>query len=129
MRLYRLFPILFVLTWVVTAVYLLVKRRDADIRHLPNIAEFRSPFLAGQPDAPTLLTDLGFVYSPRLYPQSYHDEMPDLPVFIVAASTAQYDDVLQLVGTQRQFFPDKKLVIYNMDLTREELNKVTYDRN
>ena len=90
-----------------------------------KITDFKPPYVGGKYGGVTLLEDLGFVINPRLYPQSYHADTDDLPVFISAAVSKELEQFMDFVYSQRLYFPDKKLVIYNLDLTQVQIKRVS----
>jgi len=124
MRMKKYYLVVFIIAWIGIAIILLFLQRSNRNVNIPHIANFQSPLLKQAHGSPTLLSDLGFVFNPRLFPQSYHDELSDLPVFVGAVSSDILTDFLHMVSTLRIFYPDKKLVVYNMNLDREEQSQL-----
>ena len=76
-----------------------------------------------------LLEDLGFVAQPRLYPQSYHDDRWGLPVFVTAVAASDLPIFPGFLYSMAKYFPDKKLVVYNLDLNNDQKNTVSLSLN
>jgi len=70
-----------------------------------------------------LMTELGFVFDPILYPHAHHD-IDDLPVFVATVSSDELHSFHRFLGSFRLYFRQKKLVIYDLGLTAEELRLV-----
>ncbi len=85
--------------------------------HLPRGAAFYS----GQ----SLMEELGFGLKPRLFPQSYHDD-ENIPVILSAADSQSFPDLQSFVRSLRVYFPEKRLVIYNLGMTVKEKKVVRF---
>ncbi len=124
LRLRRCLQCMLVVGWLCTVIYILLGLLlDQEFKSHKHISDFRPPYVNGYGGL-TLLDELGFVRKPRLYPQSYHADPEDLPVFISTGTSQQFDELLDFVYSQRLYFPDKKLVIYNLDLSRSQIQTV-----
>ena len=73
-----------------------------------------------------LFRDLGFIPQPRLYPQDYHGDRANLPVFVSAVSAQDLPLVPDFVYSVLKYYPDKRLVIYSLDLTEQQRQKVIF---
>ncbi len=73
----------------------------------------------------SLLQELGFVLRPRLFPQAYHDD-ENIPVVITAAGSTQFSDLMLFLESLRKFFPEKRLVVYNLGLTDSQREQVFF---
>jgi len=70
-----------------------------------------------------LMTELGFVFDPVLYPHAHHD-VEDLPVFVATINSDELHSFHRFLGSFRLYFRQKKLVVYDLGLTAEELRLV-----
>jgi len=66
---------------------------------------------------------LGFNSDPILYPHAHHLNQ-DLPVFVIAIRSENIHSFHRFLGSFRLHFPEKKLLVYNLDLEPEELNLI-----
>jgi len=71
-----------------------------------------------------LMSELGFVFDPVLYPHAHHD-IADLPVFVATVDSSELHSFHRFLGSFRLHFRQKKLVVYDFGLTTEELRLVT----
>jgi len=69
------------------------------------------------------MTELGFVFDPILYPQAHHN-IEDLPVFVATVDSNELHSFHRFLGSFRLYFRQKKLVVYDLGLTAEELRLV-----
>jgi len=70
-----------------------------------------------------LMSELGFVFDPVLYPHAHHD-VEDLPVFVATVASDELHSFHRFLGSFRLYFRQKKLVVYDFGLTAEELRLV-----
>jgi len=70
-----------------------------------------------------LMSELGFVFDPVLYPHAHHD-IEDLPVFVATINSDELQSFHRFLGSFRLYFRQKKLVVYDFGLTAEELRLV-----
>ncbi len=126
MRKVRLKAFALCVTFAVAAYYSLGLLLDTNLHVKSKADTFQPPLLRhkeGWYGGQTLLDELGFVDKPRLFPQAYHDD-ENIPVVITAASSAQFTDVMLFVKSLRLYFPEKRLVIYNLGLSSVEKETV-----
>jgi len=70
-----------------------------------------------------MMSELGFVSNPVLYPNSHH-QVEDLPVFIAAIRSADLHSFHRFLGSFRLHFRKRKLVVYDLGLSSKELKLV-----
>jgi len=73
-----------------------------------------------------LMSELGFVFDPILYPHAHHD-VDDLPVFVATINSDELHSFHRFLGSFRLYFRQKKLVVYDLGLTAEELRLVSHN--
>ena len=91
-----------------------------------NVESFEAPVVRyqnGWYGGQKLIEELGFVQNPRLFPQAYHDD-ENLPVVITAADTDTYPDLMLFLKSFRLYFPEKRLVVYNLGFGSAERDSV-----
>ena len=69
-----------------------------------------------------LMKDIGFSDNPNLYPQAYHDD--NIPVFVMTLEFWQYKEFIPFLRSMKMYYSDKKFVIFNINLTPEQLEVV-----
>jgi hypothetical protein len=74
-------------------------------------------------DRDRLMSEIGFVPNPLLYPHSHH-QTEDLPVFIAAVRSEDLHSFHRFLGSFRLHFRQRKLVVYDLGLTPKELKLV-----
>ena len=70
------------------------------------------------------MSELGFVFDPVLYPHAHHD-VSDLPVFVATIDSNELHSFHRFLGSFRLYFRQRKLVVYDLGLTPEELRLVS----
>lgn len=107
--------------WLVGLLYclvgILVNQNQLDIPRL------RLEGIYEIPDNGMLLPLLGFVPDPVLYPRSHHTGQ-DLPVFVMTLSSNNLHSFHRFLGNFRIYFSQKKLVVYDLGLTKDEMELV-----
>ena len=110
-----------------TIVYLLLGLlSDGQLHMKSNVESFEAPVVRyenGWYGGQTLIEELGFVQNPRLFPQAYHDD-ENLPVVITAADSDAYPDLMLFLKSFRLYFPEKRLVVYNLGFSSAERDSV-----
>ena len=110
----------------VTVYFILGLLSDTQLHTKSNAESFEAPvvrYQKGWYGGQTLLEELGFVQSPRLFPQAYHDD-ENLPVVITAANSDTYPDLMVFLKSFRLYFPEKRLVVYNLGFSSAERDSV-----
>ena len=108
--------------------YILGMLSDTQLHTKTDVDSFQPPASAYQGvwyGGQTLLEELGFVQNPRLFPQAYHDD-ENIPVVITAADSESYPELILFLKSFRLYFPEKRLVVYNMGLTGAERDSVIH---
>ncbi len=72
-----------------------------------------------------LLSQLGFDRRARLYPQPHHGSGDQLPVIVLTINKGQTQDFFEFLGSLRIFYPEKKLVVYDLGVGKRDLELVS----
>ena len=114
--------------FAVAVYYILGMLSDTQLHVKTDAETFQAPVSAYQKawyGGRTLLEELGFVQNPRLFPQAYHDD-ENIPVVIAAVDSESYPELMLFLKSFRLYFPEKRLVVYNLGLTGAERDSVRY---
>lgn len=121
----------FVLSWTSSVTYyllgLLVDYSGQSPRDMSDFE--RQSYISigpGKESVGQLLFYMGFSHEPKLYPQSYHESEDNLPIFVSTVSSESLHNFQAFLHSFRSFYQDKKLVIYDLDLSTEEHAQVSY---
>jgi len=104
------------LGWLIALLYSLIGA-------LMNRDWLTTPHLSLAKGYDGLMSELGFVFDPVLYPHAHHD-IEDLPVFVATIDSDELHSFHRFLGSFRLYFRQNKLVIYDFGLTPEELRLV-----
>ena len=72
----------------------------------------------------TYLELLGFVSSPKLYPDATFKGL-SLPVIATGVTADNYENAMALVGSVQRFLPNRTVIIYDLGLGSYEMLKVS----
>lgn len=103
------------LLYCLTAVLISRSHLDLPRLHLEGLYDAK--------EKAALMHILGFVPDPVLYPHSHHTGQ-DLPVFVMTIRSDDLRSFHRFLGNFRMHFSQKKLVVYDLGLTKEELDLV-----
>jgi len=89
-----------------------------------DVSHRASKYLYIQKQYDYILPILGFLANPVLYPESHHQDQ-DLPVFVTTVHSKDLHSFHKFLSSFRLYFPQKKLLVYNLGLSDYEFTLVS----